>query len=148
EAYQAILNDLPGQPELHQISLSYGLGELYVSAAQMQTDSQYFASLAARGVTILVASGDGGSSPGPNGFENNSGPVQVESPANDPSVSGVGGTSLYLNSSSGAVASESAWFYGGGGISTFFGRPSWQTGAGIPAGNYRTVPDVASVADL
>jgi kumamolisin len=147
EAYQAILNDLPGQPELHQISLSFGLGELYTSGAQMQTDSQYFASLAARGVTILVASGDGGSSPGPNGFGDNSGPVQVESPANDPSVTGIGGTSLYLNSSTGAVASESAWSYSGGGVSTFFGRPSWQTGAGIPAGNYRTVPDVASVAD-
>jgi kumamolisin len=149
EAYQAILNDLPAQPELHQLSLSYGIGELYTSGAQMQTDSQYFASLVARGVTIFVASGDGGSSPGPSGnFEDNSGPVQVESPANDPSVTGVGGTSLYLKSSTGAVASESAWFYGGGGVSTFFARPSWQTGAGIPAGNYRTVPDLASVADL
>jgi kumamolisin len=27
QAYQAIINDLPSQPSLHQISLSYGLGE-------------------------------------------------------------------------------------------------------------------------
>jgi kumamolisin len=148
QAYQAILNDLPGQPELHEVSLSFGLGELYMSTAQMQTDAQYFASLAARGVTILVSAGDGGSSPGLKGFEDDSGPVQVESPANDPSVTAIGGTSLYLDSTIGAVASESAWFYGGGGASTFFARPPWQTGAGIPAGNNRAVPDVASVADL
>jgi kumamolisin len=148
QAYQTILNELPDQPELHQVSLSYGIGELYTSTAQMETDTQYFAALAARGVSIFVSSGDGGSSPGPSGDpEDNSGPVQVESPANDPNVTAVGGTSLYLNSSNGTVASESAWFYGGGGVSTFFGRPAWQVGAGLPAGSFRAVPDVASVAD-
>jgi kumamolisin len=148
EAYQAILNDLPNQPELHQVSLSYGIGELYISTAQMETDTQYFAALAARGVTVFASSGDGGSTPGRSGNpEDDSGPVQVESPANDPNVTAVGGTSLYLNSSKGTVASESAWFYGGGGVSTFFGRPAWQAGAGVPVGNYRAVPDVASVAD-
>ncbi len=148
QAYQAILNDLPAQPGLRQVSLSYGLGELYSSPAQMETDSQYFATLAARGVTILVSSGDGGSSPGSSGDpEDNSGLVQVESPANDPNVTAVGGTSLYLNSSTGTVAGESAWFFGGGGTSTIFGRPAWQVGAGVPAGSHRCVPDVASVAD-
>ncbi len=147
-AYQAIINDLPSQPALHQVSLSYGLGETYESATQMNTDAQYFASLAASGVTIFVSSGDGGSSPGLNGWEDNSGPVQVECPANDPNVTSVGGTSLYMNSSTGAVSSESAWSFGGGGNSQFFARPSWQTGAGVPPGAYRTVPDVALVADL
>jgi hypothetical protein len=148
QAYQAILNDLPAQPGLHQVSLSFGIGELYTSSAQMETDSQYFAALAARGVTVFAASGDGGSSPGRSGNpEDDSGTVQVESPASDPSVTAVGGTSLSLNSSTGTVASESAWFFGGGGISTFFGRPAWQNGAGLPAGNHRCVPDVASVAD-
>ena len=148
QAYQFIINDLPSQPGLRQLSMSFGLGELYEPPAQLQTDSQYFAVLAAEGVTIFVSSGDGGSTPGPNGLEDNSGPLQVESPACDPSVTAVGGTSLYLNTSTGAVASESAWFYGGGGQSQIFGRPSWQTGAGIPAGLGRLVPDVALVADL
>jgi len=148
EAYQAIINDLPSQPTLHQVSLSYGLGETYESAQQMQTDAQYFASLASSGVTVFVSSGDGGSSPGQNGWEDNSGPVQVECPANDPNVTSVGGTSLYLTAATGAVSGEAAWSYGGGGSSQFFARPSWQTGAGIPAGAYRTVPDVALVADL
>jgi FG-GAP-like repeat len=60
----------------------------------------------------------------------------------------VGGTSLYLSSSTGAVSGEVAWSLGGGGNSQFFARPSWQTGAGVPPGAYRTVPDVALVADL
>jgi kumamolisin len=145
QAYQRILNDLPSQPGLHQVSLSYGIGELYTSTAQMETDSQYFAALAASGVTVLVASGDGGSSPGQTSLDD-SGPVQVESPASDPNVTAVGGTTLNLNDN-GTVASESAWFYGGGGTSILFSRPAWQSGAGVPAGNFRCVPDVASVAD-
>lgn len=148
QAYQAILNDLPSQPALHQVSLSYGLGETYESSTQMQTDAQYFASLAAGGVTVFVSSGDGGSTPGLNGWEDNSGPLQVECPANDPNVTSVGGTSLHTNSSTGAASSEVAWSFGGGGSSQFFARPSWQTGAGVPVGSFRTVPDVALVADL
>jgi kumamolisin len=148
QAYQAIINDLPSQPTLHQVSLSYGLGETYEATTQLQTDAQYFASLAAGGVTVFVSSGDGGSTPGLNGWEDNSGPLQVECPANDPSVTSVGGTSLHLTTATGAVSSESAWSFGGGGSSSFFARPSWQTGAGVPAGAFRTVPDVALVADL
>jgi kumamolisin len=72
----------------------------------------------------------------------------VECPANDPNVTSVGGTSLYLNSATGAVSSEAAWSFGGGGSSQFFARPTWQSGAGLQAGAYRTVPDVALVADL
>ncbi|MBV9642682.1 MAG: FG-GAP repeat protein [Verrucomicrobia bacterium] len=146
QAYQAIINDLPSQPGLHQISLSYGSNELSTSVSQMQTDDQYFAALAGAGVTVFVSSGDGGSSPGASGHDH-SGAVQVESPANDPNVTAVGGTSLYLNGSTGAVSSETAWYDGGGGISTIFGRPSWQTGPGISTGSTRLVPDVALVAD-
>ncbi|MBV8223680.1 MAG: S8/S53 family peptidase, partial [Verrucomicrobia bacterium] len=147
EAYGAIINDLPSQPSLRQVSLSYGLGELYEPISQIQTDSQYFATLAAEGVTIFVSAGDGGATPGPNGPGDTSGPLQVESPASDPSVTAVGGTSLYLNASTGARVSEPAWYYGGGGQSAVFARPDWQTGVDMPAGTGRLVPDVASVAD-
>jgi kumamolisin len=147
EAYGAIINDLPSQPSLRQVSLTYGLGELYEPVSQIQTDSQYFATLAAEGVTIFVSSGDGGATPGPNGPGDNTGPLQVESPACDPSVTAVGGTTLYLNTSTGARVSESAWYLSGGGQSVVFGRPAWQTGADMPSGSGRLVPDVASVAD-
>src|SRR6202020_154206 len=102
------------------------------STGQLQTDDQYFASLAAAGVTVFVSSGDGGSTPGPNGYGDTSGPVQVESPADDPNVTAVGGTSLLLNSSTGAVSSEGAWSLGGGGRSQFFSRPVWQIGTSVP----------------
>jgi kumamolisin len=148
QAYQAIINDLPSQPTLHQVSLSYGLGEAYMPQGQMQTDAQYFAILAGAGVSVFVSSGDGGSSPGPSGYGDASGPVQVESPASDPNVTPVGGTNLLLNNSTGAVRSESAWSLGGGGISQFFARPAWQIGTGVPPGANRLVPDVSLVADL
>jgi kumamolisin len=146
QAYARIVSDLPSQPALHEVSLSYGLGETYTTASQVQTDDNYFAELASAGVTVFVSSGDGGSSPGPTG-QPQSGPVQVETPASDPNVTAVGGTTLNVNSSTGNVTSESAWSDGGGGLSIYFSRPSWQTGTGVPSGSTRLVPDVASVAD-
>jgi kumamolisin len=144
QAYQQIVNDLPSQPTLHQVSMSFGLGETYESAGQMQTDSQFFATIAGQGVTIFVSTGDGGSSPRPDG--NYGGPVQVEAPANDPSVTAVGGTTMTLNRSTGQVSTENAWSGGGGGQSTFFSRPFWQISTGVP-GSGRLVPDVALDAD-
>jgi hypothetical protein len=38
-------------------------------AAEMETDDQYFATLAGADISVFVSSGDGGSSPGLNGFE-------------------------------------------------------------------------------
>ncbi len=76
----------------------------------------------------------------------------------DPNVTSVGGTQFnpLYNSSHEDISTvldglESAWneedsdFQGatGGGISTVFPRPSWQTGIGVPAGTMRMVPDVA-----
>lgn len=146
-AYQFIINELSSQPELHQISLSYGLGEDYMATGQMDTDAGYFSSLAAGGVTVFVSSGDGGSSPGLGGYGDTSGPVQVESPANDPNVTAVGGTTLHLNKSTGTPASEIAWSLGGGGQSQHFSRPTWQPSSSLVSGSGRLVPDVASVAD-
>jgi kumamolisin len=144
QAYQRIINDLPSQAGLRQVSLSYGLGELYEAPSQMATDAQYFTSLAGGGVTVFVSSGDGGGSPGGSGQDHN-GPIQVEAPANDLHVTAVGGTTLDLDSSTGAPTSETAWFDGGGGQSTIFSRPVWQPTT-IP-GSGRLVPDVALVAD-
>ena len=128
------------------MSMSYGLGETYLTNSQAQTDAQYFANLASAGVTIFASSGDGASTPGTTGGEDTSGPLQVESPSSDVNVNGVGGTSLTLNSN-GNESSELAWSYSGGGVSEYFTRPSWQTGAGMPSGTMRAVPDVACPAD-
>lgn len=142
---QRIIDDLPTQPQLHQLSISLGLGETYMAAAQLNTDAQLFATLASGGVSIFVSSGDDGSTPSDNG--DSLGPLQVESYASDPSVTAVGGTSLFLNTSTGIRSSEIAWDGSGGGLSIHFNRPTWQTGTGVPAGTKRAVPDVCLAAD-
>ena len=138
EGLERIISDLPNTPSMHELSISLGLGETEVSASQKQTDSQYFATIANYGVSIFVASGDDGAVM--------DGTLQPSYYASDPSVTGVGGTSLTLQSS-GAVETETAWDGSGGGVSGFYQRPSWQTGNGVPAGTMRVVPDVACPAD-
>jgi kumamolisin len=78
---------------------------------------------------------------------NATGPLQAEYAASDPAVVAVGGTSLMLAPADGAVVEEDGWTSSGGGDSNIFDRPPWQRGAGVPAGNHRSVPDVSIVAD-
>jgi sugar lactone lactonase YvrE len=77
-------------------------------------------------------------------------------PASDPSVTGVGATTLILNLSTGLESSETGFSLeqvmggesaSGGGISALFSRPSWQTGTGVPSGMMRLVPDLAATGD-
>jgi kumamolisin len=150
--YQQIYSDVINHPSygIHQMSMSYGGGETYTTSSQVQTDDQYFAELASAGVTVFASSGDGGSTPGSGAAGDETGPLQVENPASDPNVTGVGGTSLTLNSN-GSESTEVVWNNGsgapGGGTSIYFSRPSWQTGTGVPSGSYRLVPDIACPAD-
>ena len=132
---------------LHQISISLGIGENYTTQSQVNTDSGYMTALASQGVSVFVSSGDGGSTP--NDQKNPpdaTGSLNVESYADDPFVTGVGGTSLTLTSG-GARSAESAWSGSGGGTSKFFARPSWQVGTGVVSGSFRLVPDVCLPAD-
>ena len=154
-AYQQIYSDAINNPGygLHQMSMSYGEGETDDTSSQVQTDDQLFAQLASAGVTCFASAGDGGATPGTSSSTDETGSLQAESPASDPFVTGVGGTSLTLNSD-GSVNSETVWNdsssnYGatGGGTSIYFSRPSWQTGTGVPSGSMRLVPDVACTAD-
>jgi kumamolisin len=150
-AYAKIYSDLTANPSLgiNQMSMSYGLGETYAASSQVQTDNQFFAELTAAGVTIFASSGDGGSTPGTGGAGDETGPVQVETPASDPNVTGVGGTSLTLNSDN-TENSETVWDNGfgagGGGASIYFARPYWQNGNGV-SGAMREVPDISASAD-
>ena len=152
QAYQQVLDDATNHPEygIHQMSMSYGEGETYTTQTQVDMDDDLFMELAVAGVTCFASSGDGGTTPGSNGAGDETGPLQVESPASDPYVTGVGGTSLTLdannNESSEVVWSNSSGGTGGG-TSIYFARPTWQTGAGVPTGTMREVPDVASSAD-
>jgi kumamolisin len=107
-------------------------------------------SAAALGITITAASGDNGSSDGVTDGANH-----VDFPASSPHVLACGGTKLVGSGSS--ITSEVVWNEDasnegatGGGVSTVFPLPSWQSTAGVPkAGSFagRGVPDVSGDAD-
>ena len=151
-AYEDVYQDVRSHTDLgiHQMSMSYGEGESYTTSSQVNTDDQYFAELASAGVTVFASAGDSGSTPGANGTGDESGPLQVENPASDPNVTGVGGTTLVLDSTNG-ISSETVWNSSGdatgGGVSIYFSKPTWQTGTGVNESAMRQVPDVAASAD-
>ena len=142
-----IITDVGSDATIHQLSISLGEGETYETSSQFTTDAQYFATLASKGVSTFVSSGDGGSTPDDTGTGNeDAGPLQVEYYSSDPSVTGVGGTTLHVTGSD-VRSSETTWSGSGGGVSIQFAKPSWQVGTGVPSGTKRFVPDVAMPAD-
>ncbi len=150
ELIQQILADLPTQPTLHQLSISFGLDENAADRDYIAIEAQYMANLVSAGVTVFAASGDNGA------LDNEVATVQTGFPASMPDVTAVGGTTLTLDTT-GNVATEIAWGSlanpgtsgaSGGGVSVIFNRPSWQKNIpGAPPGTMRLVPDVASVGD-
>ncbi|MFE9422385.1 protease pro-enzyme activation domain-containing protein [Kitasatospora sp. NPDC006697] len=125
------------------ISISWGSCEPDTTASVMTAVDNSFKQAAAQGISAYSASGDDGSR---DCTRSTSGAnvKAVDYPASDPYVTGVGGTNLQLSGAS--YNSESAWSTAGGGVSTQFAKPSWQTGTGV-SGSMRTVPDVSSNAD-
>jgi kumamolisin len=155
EVFNQVSNDLPAFPNMRVLSSSYGNTESGDGSFQLRQYSQLDASMAAAGVSILCASGDAGSNPNnstSSGSYLASAPLDVSFPASDPSVTGVAGTTVNYTGSwdySGEVvwdeiaASMSA---SGGGVSSFFAKPSWQVGGPVLAGQtMRCVPDVAAI---
>jgi len=157
-----ISNDLATCPGLHQVSISFDGPEGQAGGtADLLNNSQVFAQLAAAGVTVFACTGDGGSNPNidPDVLQYGpSNPLEVEYPASDPNLTAVGGTALVFGSNW-IPENEIAWFSStepdtsftvgtGGGFSTCFSHPTWQTGSGVPPGGARCVPDVSAQANL
>ncbi len=119
------------------ISVSWGDCEKNMGQQEANQENQFFQQAAAQGQTILVASGDSGSSSCfqflGQGYDTS---LNADDPAAQPYVTAVGGTNLALNSDN-SYQSETVWnggFLGGasgGGISQFWKQPSWQTGPGV-----------------
>jgi subtilase family serine protease len=160
DTYNQIVHDHKAQI----VSISWGLCESSTGAAELQTLDNIFKQGAAEGMSFFAASGDSGA------YDCNDSNLAVDSPADDPYVTGVGGTTLQL--SNGAYGSEAAWSNpnstlrspkgagSGGGISSIFTMQAWQGGQGVqnsyssgtpcnaPGGQYcREVPDVSANAD-
>src|SRR5256712_1882180 len=111
------------QPNVHQVSMSWVTSEF-------SGESSYDYHFNVAGVSFIASSGDSGAG--------------VSFPAASSYVVSVGGTTLNVQTS-GKVLSETAWSGGGGGVSSFVSRPSYQTGFNSNSG--RGVPDVSYVAD-
>ena len=146
QALDRIIDDIPSQPGMRQLSISLGLGETFLNGpgGEVATQHQKFLKLAAAGVNVFVSTGDAGSNPDETGHSA-TGPTQAEYESTDPCVIAVGGTTLKL-APDGTVAGEAGWPGGGGGKSIYFPRPPWQAGSGV-TGRRRLVPDVSATAD-
>ncbi len=141
--YEAIILDLVNGVKITQVSISLDQCETLVPTGEFETDLYYHAILSSLGASVLVATGDSGST---GCFEADKSTANVATfSATSPDVTAVGGTTLVLNSN-GSVASETAWSGcetqgSGGGLSLEFSTPSYQTSLGLPS---RGVPDVAA----
>ena len=138
-------------------STSWGICEPNTTAAEVGALDNIFKQAAAQGQSFFAASGDNGAYDCAGSNSNPSSGLAVDSPADDPYVTGVGGTALSLNAA-GGYGSETVWsntaktpnLGSGGGLSTMFARPSWQVGPGVAnsfSNGMRQVPDVALDAD-
>src|SRR5262249_28428019 len=120
-----------------QMSCSFGYSPMPASTEQI------FQQYAAQGQSMFVASGDGGAYP----FN----PGAISPQSEDPYLTIVGGTSLTTSGAGGPWQSETTWGGSGGGTSTRWGIPSWQTGINMQnnlgSTTFRNIPDVAMLAD-
>ncbi len=160
QSYGGVLSESFGGCEEGTTTADADVLEVYGSAANLE------------GITYLASSGDSGAA----GCQGEGG-LWVNMPASYPGVTGVGGTGFAIGSGltfngAGAVTArgtEAVWneFHnaytangvaaGGGGISSVFARPSYQSAiatctpvgtlpSGVTAANQRQVPDVAFTA--
>ncbi|MER7923305.1 MULTISPECIES: S53 family peptidase [unclassified Streptomyces] len=136
DTYQAIVDS--GIPTT---SISWGASESQRTTSNINAVDAVFKTGAAEGLGFYAASGDDGSD------DAGDGTTTVDYPASDPYVTGVGGTKLTVTSAN-AFSKEVAWSGGGGGKSSVFKIPSWQTAVQKSAGGgYRQVPDVSAHAN-
>ncbi len=150
------------------ISMSYGLCESLTGTAELNSLRTFAQQANAQGITWVAASGDSGGADCYDPSSRGAAQIAVDAPASVPEVTGVGGLEFNegsgnwwnaTNSSSLASATgyipEMVWndsvadntpASGGGGVSTFFSKPTWQTGPGVPNDSARDVPDVSFAA--
>jgi kumamolisin len=149
----AVTTAVHASPTPTVVSISWGQSEDSWTGQARTSLDQAFADAAALGVTVTAAAGDNGS-----GDQVSDGNAHADFPASSPHALACGGTSLRVNTATGAVSAETVWNDGsgggatGGGVSDTFGLPAWQASAGVPgrAGSGsagRGVPDVAGNAD-
>jgi uncharacterized protein (TIGR03437 family) len=147
------------------VSVSYGSCEQETANSDIAAFRTWAQQGNAQGITWFAASGDDGAA---DCADSQNPGYAVDTPGSVPEVTSVGGTQLMegignywnaTNTSNGTSAlsyiPEATWntsveddepSASGGGASIVFGKPSWQTGSGVPNDNARDVPDVSLAA--
>ena len=121
------------------------------------TVDNVFKQMAAQGQSFFQASGDSDAYTGSQLLDASG---QVDSPVGSTNITAVGGTTLTMNGTGASWASETVWNWNnsghpnvgsGGGVSTYYQIPWWQTNidmtANLGSTTMRNVPDVALTAD-
>jgi Pro-kumamolisin, activation domain len=155
------------------ISISYGSCEAVNPPDEMRFLAYVAQQANAQGITIVSSVGDSGAtdcdgSINPTNYPAKLG-LSVDFPSSLPYVTGVGGTEFNegngsywqpapvtdVNPSALSYIPEIVWNDSssqngldatGGGASSIFGKPTWQTGTGVPADGARDVPDISLAA--
>jgi subtilase family serine protease len=109
-----------------EVSMSWGSSEF---GSEKSYDSSLFNT---SGVVYFASAGDS---------------AGVIYPSVSPNVVSAGGVTVRRNPTTGKVISIVAWPDGGGGVSAYESRPSYQSAVSSVVGSYRGTPDVSSVAD-
>lgn len=158
--YLAILDQMTSDASsglLHTASSSWGACEPWMSASTLSAESAAVERLVAAGATFFASSGDDAAYDCSSSAAVDNTPA-VDFPASAPYTVAVGGIRAVANSdgtftssawgpsSVSAPGSSFAGWGSGGGQSSVFGRPTWQ-GATGDSSAWRTVPDIASLAD-
>jgi len=139
------------------VSISLGIDEADITSDDVRAlDSSLQQLTQAEHMTVFVSSGDCGAF-----ADETFGDLSVSFPATDPWAVAVGGTELSVDGQ-GNRTDEVAWSHfpnifkcsnswgTGGGNSSLFSHPDWQTAKGVNnqySKNDRQVPDLAAVAD-
>jgi subtilase family serine protease len=139
--WEDLLNRMANDNLAKQISCSW-----YEPGGAANTNAdQIFQKMAAQGQSFFSASGD---------YDAYTGLIPF--PGDTPYITQVGGTTLTTSGPGGTWVSETVWNWGngigsGGGISTQYPIPSWQTNISMTANQgsttMRNTPDVALTAD-
>lgn len=152
------LQSAGAKPEV--ISVSLGLCESdtisAVGKAGVAATESALEEANAAGISVLGASGDGGSAGciGTSSTDNTPLPeLAVTYPSSSPWITAIGGTNFDLTAQN-QILSQVVWndgseqpgLGGGGGFSTLFTRPKYQDG--VVTQNQRALPDLALLADV
>jgi subtilase family serine protease len=143
------------------MSVSWGACEAETDPATAKAQETLFEQANAQGQTVFAAAGDFGST----SCSNNSTPnpkVNALSPASEPYVIGVGGTTVANNAEEVWNDSAAGFGAGGGGVSSAWCMPSYQHKTAIPgliskyskkdtkscaSGYFRETPDIDALGD-